>query len=301
MTRTRKLVAGGLVTAALALPLAPLGGASSASPPHLPEVLPLPDGWMPEGIATIGRTAYVGSLVDGDIYALDLRTGEGEVVSQGPGTPAVGLEAADGLLWVAGGPTGGGRLVDPDTGEVLESWTFTTNPSFVNDVVVTEDAAWFTDSQQAQLYRVSLDDGSVTTVPLGGAWRQVAGFNANGIETTPDGSGLLVVNSTTGTLYRVDPATGAAAAVEGGTGLTNGDGLLRQGRTLYVVRNQLDQVAVLRLAADGTSATLQRTITSPYFEVPSTIARWGNRLYLPNAQFGRADQVHFEVTRVSAR
>ena len=78
-----------------------------------------PTARRPEGIATIGSTAYVGSLVDGDIYALDLRTGEGEVVSQGPGTPAVGLEATHGRLWVAGGPTGSGRFVDPRTGETL--------------------------------------------------------------------------------------------------------------------------------------------------------------------------------------
>ena len=35
----------------------------------------LPNGFRPEGIATGPRhTAYLGSLADGDIYALDLRT-----------------------------------------------------------------------------------------------------------------------------------------------------------------------------------------------------------------------------------
>src|SRR5688572_7254984 len=296
MTRSRNLLIGGLLTAALAFPFAP----ASVAGPANPTVLPLPDNFRPEGIATIGSTAYVGSLADGDIYGLDLRTGEGSVVSEGPGTPSVGLHAHDGLLWVAGGPTGTGRVVDPASGEVQASYSLTTAPTFVNDVVVTDDAAWFTDSAKAQLYRVSLADGSVSTLPLSGDWVQGGTTSANGIETTPDGSALLVINSFNGTLYRVDPATGTATAVGGGTGLANGDGLLRQGRTLYVVQNRLNKVAVLRISGDGSTAVWQREITSADFQVPSTVARWGQRLYLPNAQFGLTDPT-FEVVGVSAR
>ena len=72
-------------------------------------------------------------------------------------------------------------------------------------MLLTDDAAWFTDSAQAQLYRVSLADWSVTTLPLSGEWVQNPGNNANGISTTPDGSALVVINSSNGTLYRVDP------------------------------------------------------------------------------------------------
>ena len=62
----------------------------------------------------------------------------------------------------------------------------------------------------------------------------------------PNRQALLVVNSTTGLLYRVDPETGEATEVDlGGTSLTSGDGLLVLGNTLYVVRNQLNQVAVI--------------------------------------------------------
>lgn len=295
MTHSRNLLVGGLLTAALAFPFAPASVAGAN-----PTVLPLPDNFRPEGIATIGSTAYVGSLVDGDIFGLDLRTGEGSVVSEGPGTPSVGLHAHDGLLWVAGGPTGTGRVVDPGSGEVRASYSLTSAPTFINDVVVTDDAAWFTDSAKAQLYRVSLADGTVSTLPLSGDWVQGATTSANGIESTPDGSALLVINSFNGTLYRVDPATGTATAVEGGSGLDNGDGLLLQGRTLYVVQNRLDKVAVLRVSGDGSTAVWQREITSADFQVPSTVARWGQRLYLPNAQFGLTDPT-FEVVAVSAR
>jgi hypothetical protein len=94
------------------------------------------------------------------------------------------------------------------------------------------------------------------------------------------------VNSTSGILYRVDPATGEAKAVDlGGTLLTNGDGLLLKGNKLFVVLNTQNRVAVVKLNADGTAGTLKRTITSPDFDVPTTVARLGSRLYLPNARF----------------
>jgi sugar lactone lactonase YvrE len=122
-------------------------------------------------------------------------------------------------------------------------------------------------------------------VTLGGDWTQVDGFNANGITRTPDGRALLVVNSTTGGLFRVDERGRATQVDLGGATLVNGDGLLLRGRTLYAVQNQLNQVAVVKLDKRGTSGRGQRTITSPAFDVPSTLARSGRYLYLPNARF----------------
>ncbi len=122
---------------------------------------------------------------------------------------------------------------------------------------------------------------------LKGAWNQVAGqFNANGISTTPDGRALLVVQSVTGRLFRVDPQTGRATRVRlGGYTLTNGDGLLRRGNTLYVAQNRDNKVAVLRLGDRGKVGRLVRTLSRPGFDVPTTIARYRDRLYLPNARF----------------
>ena len=45
----------------------------------------------------------------------------------------------------------------------------------------------------------------MVTVPLTGEWVQAPGFNANGIAQTPDGRALLVVNSGSGILFRVNP------------------------------------------------------------------------------------------------
>ncbi|HEY5784562.1 MAG TPA: superoxide dismutase [Microlunatus sp.] len=264
-----------------------------------PDVIALPDGFLPEGITIDQRdrdrgTAYFGSRADGDIYAADLRTGRGEVVSQGPGTASVGLKTdSDGLLYVAGGAAGTARVVDVRRGRTLVSYTLTTKASFVNDVVLTRDTAWFTDSQQAQLYAVPLarrgrlaPESAVRTVPLSGAWQQVTGFNANGIALSPDGRSLLVVQSATGFLFRVDPRSGVAARVDLGDALlTNGDGLLVEGRTLYAVQNQLNKVAVIRLDRSGSSGRLLTTVTDPRFDVPTTIAAYGKSLWLPNARF----------------
>lgn len=261
---------------------------------HVADVIALPDGFQPEGITIRHKTAYVGSLANGDIYVFDVRTGEEIRTLDGPGSPSVGLKIDKrDRLFIAGGPTGGGRVVDATSGETLESYTFTTAPTFVNDVVVTRDAAWFTDSQQAQLYKVPFGPGGALpeeddfeTVPLTGDWEQVEGFNANGIAETPNHQALLVIQSSTGILYRVDPGTGVASIVDvGDADLTSGDGLLVIGRTLYVVRNLLNEVAVLRLNGAGTSGELVDTLTDPDFDVPTTIARSGKSLYLPNARF----------------
>jgi hypothetical protein len=112
-------------------------------------------------------------------------------------------------------------------------------------------------------------------------------FNLNGIERTPDGRALLAIQSATGTLYRIDLRTGDATVVDlgAGVGLPNGDGLLLHGRILYVVQNQLNQVAVVRLNRAGTEGEIVDTLTDDRFDVPTTVARKGDSLYLPNARF----------------
>ena len=282
-----------------------LATTSAAVAQPFPEVIPLPTTWQAEGIATgPGTTVYAGSLATGAVWVGDLRTGEGSVlVEGGAGRIAVGLKYSRGLLYVAGGPTGTATVYDARTGEVVASYQLcVADTCFINDVVVTPDAAWFTDSRNAVLYRLPLHggrpSGSPTAVPLTGDWEQVAGFNANGIAATPDGRTLFVVNSTLGLVYTVDPETGVATEVDADTSLTAGDGILLQGRTLYVVRNRLNQVAVLRLSPDLTTARLTDTLTDPDFAVPTTIAAFGGSLYAVNALFGTPAPAPYAIVRV---
>jgi sugar lactone lactonase YvrE len=265
-----------------------------------PHVIDLPVGWQPEGI-DVGRgsTFYAGSLATGAVFRGSLRTGAGsEVVPPHPGRVAVGLKFDRGRLFVAGGPTGQAYAYDAASGQDVAMYQLTTDPNtFVNDVVVTERAAWFTDSFQPVLYRVPLGPGGapgspadVEVLPLGGDYVQGPDFNVNGIDATPSGKTLVIVQSNTGLLYRVDPSTGVADRVElTGGDASFGDGILLEGRTLYVVQNQLNRVAVVALEPGLGSGTIVRTITDPDLDVPTTIARIGGSNVVANARFGVAD------------
>ena len=101
--------------------------ASAAPTTGAPTKINLPDGFQPEGIAIARGTAYFGSRADGDIFAVDLKTGTGKVISEGPGTGSLGMKVdKSGRLFVAGARGGNGRVIDTRTGRVLASYTFNT-------------------------------------------------------------------------------------------------------------------------------------------------------------------------------
>lgn len=268
-----------------------------------PPVIDLPDGFRPEGIAVgPGHTFYAGSLGDGTIVAGDFRTGDNEALVPGQeGWMAVGMsfDARSGNLFVAGGLNGVGRVFDTQSGDLLAEYPMADSgpAAFINDVIVTRTAAYFTDSFAPVLYRVPLDPNgrlpnaaAVEAVPLSGDWVQIPGpfvFNANGIDATPNGKSLIVVSSAGAAVYRVDPDTGEASEIDlGGMALPNGDGLVLNGRTLYVVQNQTNQIGVISLAPDLGSGDVGTPITHPEFDIPTTAARFGSSLYVVNARFG---------------
>lgn len=308
METTRRRVLLGIAAGALGSTalLASPAQADRAAPPT---TLALPNGFPPEGIAIgAGPFAFFGSRADGSIYRANLLTGQGRIISPGPGTPSLGMKLdALGRLYVSGGTGGDARIIDTRTGAVLAHYQFTTAASFVNDVILSHDAAWFTDSTNPVLYRVPLlPDGrlpmppQVRTVPLSGDIVYAAGTNANGIALTPDGQALVIVQSNTGGLFRVDPRTGVGRAIDlGGDNLLNGDGLLGQGNTLFAVQNQQGQVAKLRMNAGGTEARVLTRVTDPRFDTPTTVASFGDRLYLPNAAFATAPTPDTPYTAVA--
>jgi sugar lactone lactonase YvrE len=258
---------------------------------RFPERIALPNGFRPEGIAIKGSTFYVGSIPTGAIYRGDLRTGQGAIFVPGAaGRAAIGVEHDEGRLFVAGGPTGSGFVYSARSGRLLASQVFTTEPSFVNDVVEARGGAYFTDSRRPFLYRLATHPRGPTAfeaIPLSGDYVHLPppAFNLNGIDATPDGRTLIVVQSATGKLFTVDPRSGRAREIVLDEPVTNGDGILLDGRTLYVVQNVDNKVAVVKLDRRLTSGTVVAHITDPDFDVPTTIDEFGNRLYAVNARF----------------
>jgi hypothetical protein len=290
------------------------GAWTSATAQSFPETIPLPNhdlyGFQPEGI-TLGRgsTAYVGSLADGSIYEANLRTGAGSMLVQGsPGlmlTVGLDFDESSGYLFAAGGIFGDGRVYDTKTGELVDQLLLgAPGASWINDVVVTRDAAYFTDSfgphtfSGPHIYKVALDSqgapiGTVQPLRLVGDWFDVFPtspeelvINANGIVATPDNGTLIVVNSASGRLYTVDPDTGIATEIDlGGVGVPFGDGLVLRGKTLYVVQNLINQVSVFTLNPDYSVATYTHSLTGGGFDTPSTADLFGPWLYVVNARF----------------
>jgi sugar lactone lactonase YvrE len=270
-----------------------------------PARIDLPRGWQPEGIAAgAGNTLYVGSIPTGAVARVDARTGRTRVLVGGrTGRAATGLKAANGRLFVAGAGTGRAWVYSARDGRQLAAFGLAPSgaDTFINDVVVTPQGAWFTDSRRMVLYRVPLDLGSPRTLKVTGIPLQ-AGNNLNGIVASPDGRTLIAVQTNAGRLWRINPQSGAATAIDlGGASVDNGDGLLLSGRTLYVVRNRDNRIAVVRLSADLSSGRVTRTITSRNFDVPTTVARIGNRLFAVNARFGTTGtaQTPYWIARVA--
>jgi sugar lactone lactonase YvrE len=293
-----------------------VSGVSAAGKTY-PPIINLPDNFNPEGVVTgRGPVIYAGSLAGGAIYEANLITEEGDILVDGhDGAMAVGLafDARSNYLFVSGGAGGTATVYDAATGELVKTYQLAdpANPPFINDAVVTRDAAYFTNSFAKEFYRLPLgprgalpEQNEVEIIPLGDdfdfVFNPFVDFNANGIEASQNGKQLLVMNSQAAALYRVDPTSGEALAVDLDGDISNGDGLVLVGRTLYVVQNASNQISEIQMANDFLSGQVIREITDPAFRVPTTAANFGSYLYAVNARFGQdtgADP-SFEIVQV---
>jgi streptogramin lyase len=303
----------GFVTV-LALTLAALVAAAPvAAQSNFPSRINLvPNGWQPEGItAGRGTTLYVGSLADGRIGKVNARTGAVTTLVAGvPGAMVAGVEyeARHNRLWVAGAGTHEVRVYNASSGALLQTYTFP-GSGFLNDLVATRRAVYVTDSGSNQLRVVPLGPGGSLLPPSAATSLTMTGFpvvadqfNANGI-VSKDGW-LIVVNSFTGELFRVDPVSGTAVEIDlGGGSAASGDGLELRGATLYVVQNFLNQVAVFRLRNQLLSARQIGTITSAGLDIPTTVAFQAGRLWAVNARFTTppTPDTEYWITRLPAK
>jgi hypothetical protein len=289
-----------------------------------PARIDLPNGFAPEGIERgRGRSVFVGSVVDGAIWRGDLRTGSGAVIAEGAaGRASLGMayERREDRLWVAGAGPGFGfgrgdvRVYDASSGELLESYLPPGEVGALNDVAITADAVFVTDSFNPQLVRIPLpEDGSLpsenaaTLLPVTGDFAQTEGQpNLNGIVARC--GALVVAQTSTGTLFRVDPETGIADEVELRNGsLPRPDGLELRRNTLYVVGGGM--VTVVRLRDELARGTVRGVITDPgepgqpLLDVPTTATVAADRLWVVNARFTteRTPGTEYWITRLPLR
>jgi hypothetical protein len=283
-----------LVVTLLSAAVASLLVGPAAAVPR-PSSIPLPVDFQPEGIAVgEGNTFYVGSLRDGDIYRGDLRSGAGEIFVDVDDRVAVGMRVVSALGWlvVAGGPTGHAWVYDTEDGTTVADLVLgAPGATFSNDVAVTSNALYFTDTFAPLIYEVPIRaDGSfgdTRPITVTGPAAATGGFGLNGIDSTH--RGWLIVNHTDlGILALVDPSTGVSREIPlTGPDLvaTTLDGLQLEGRTAWVVQNFDNSVARVKLSPDLTRGRVVEVIRSDLFRVPTTVARKGSTLALVNGRF----------------
>jgi sugar lactone lactonase YvrE len=275
-----------------ALVVAPTPAVATPSAEHRASTIVLPGATSAEGIAKgKGSTFYAGDLFAGDIFRGDVQRGTAEMFIDAPaGRMAVGMvfDRRHDLLFVAGGFTGQAYIYDTRSGETVRSFQLSAGNSVINDVTLTGSGAWFTDSAKAVLYFVPVskggEPGASQKVDLTGPAAELSGqFNLNGIAAANGGRTLIVSHSANGALYTIDPKSGASAPIAG-ISVPSVDGIVLSGRRLWAVQNS-NQITRILLNDDLTAGTVQKVIESDLFQVPSTAARFGNRLAVVNAKF----------------
>lgn len=284
-----------LTWAALPNPAAAEGAGTIAIPPQLE---------YPEGIAVDpqGRL-YLASAADGTVLRMGPDGGSAQVIL-GPGklVPmpsdifpiALGVKLdALGRLWILGGRTGQIFVLNPDSGALIARLSVPSQGNTLNDGVIVPGAAYITDTAQPFLWRVALD-GTGLGQPepwidfKGTALAYGPGRNLNGIVADAAGRYLIVIQMDKGLLFRIDTATKAITPVQVDGGLvTNGDGLVLDGQTLYLARQAEGEIVTLRMSADFSSASVVSRFRDPALGWLATAAKAGDRLLVVNSQFDR--------------
>lgn len=333
-------------TAALILTIITLGVAPpAAAQENWPEAISIPTGFESEGIELgKGHEFFLGAIsfssgfgplfgvshepsaFTGAIYKGNLRTGEGAILVPPTGTPLSGLsyDHRTDYLYAAKGSgdilTGifsdqGVIVYDAISGDLVTEITFG-DGIVINDCLVTRTGVYCTDSVNPDLYKVVLEGGGhlpstpVVEVIHMPDFEMVAGFNANGLVGDFDGRQLLIGNASTGVLTLVDTESGEASPlqIEGAEQqFPNNDGLYLEGRTLYILQNFDNKIAVVQLSGDLTGGYFVRNIpgegeTNP-LNIATTLIGFGNSLYAINTHFfelifGDPALVQSEVVRL---
>jgi len=258
----------------------------------------------PEGIAfdQKANAIYVASAATGAIARLSAEGREPAIISKAgalvPAEPFPGLLGMKvdqvGRLWVAGGRTGVIAAIDATSGKELKRFEVPTKgKSLINDVAIAQGNAYFTDTFVPTLWRVPVKGDQIGALEpwlefTGTPLQYETGANLNGIAATPDGRHLIVVQMNKGLLFRIDVDDKKVTPIDtGGEALNTADGLVLDGRTLYVVRQGEQEVVTIELSEDLTKGRVRNRFKDPALAWPATAAKVGDRLLVVNTQFNQ--------------
>jgi sugar lactone lactonase YvrE len=261
----------------------------------------LPGGKVfPEGI-TEGPdgTFFAGSMGDGTIYRGDTATGAVEVFlpPDGDGRTTVTGLTVDRYQRLIACDIDGRQLFAYrlDTRELVARRRFPADEVAPNDVAVTGDSAYVSDSNHPLVWRLPAGPGgigepevAIDLTPFGPADPSYL----NGIVAHPAEPRLLTSSQGEGgVLWRVDLAGPTAAPVDLGGYEFNADGMLLDGDMLYGVTNRGETIedarfaiSVARLDPGWRSGTIVGELTDPGWDCPTTIAKVAGKLLVVCSQ-----------------
>jgi sugar lactone lactonase YvrE len=260
----------------------------------------------PEGVAARGRVFFVSATGDGTIYRGTIDDPiVREFIPGAMGKSAIGIELAGNKLYVAGGGTGQIVVYNLATKQVAASFDTGTG-GFLNDLVVTRKGDVFvTDSLRPVLWHVTAaqvraGSGTPEDIPVEPEIDYQEGFNLNGIVSRKGGTQLIVVQSNTGALFRIDlddePSGREIRRIDAEP--LHGDGLLLDAGLLIVVEGTPAALKFVKLKRNATRGEVVETRTDPSFRRPSTIDRARELYLVVNADFD-LDRTPFTVSGLS--
>ncbi|MET9674591.1 hypothetical protein ABZY68_16020 [Streptomyces sp. NPDC006482] len=296
--RSAYLTVTATTTAALFTVLAGAPGPAAAR--DLPDtyVVSRAAGVLPEGIA-IGRdgTMYVssdgtGALYRGRVGAPDLKPFPARGLEDRPSSLGVHTDRRGRVLSV-----GGAKLTVHDRhGRLLATRTAPDGPlgaPDLNDLAVTKDAVYVTDWANPVVLRAEIGADGVLGplepwLDIRSAFPQFPAryWLLNGIVANESGTAVLVASNGTEAVWRVGTADKEVSRVDLGEESFGPDGMVLRGRTLYAVLNYgaPHGVYIAELDEELRTGTVTHRLTGAPFDLPTTLARYGCRLYVVNSQ-----------------
>ncbi len=256
---------------------------------------------FPEGLVYSKKfkTVYTGSMMTGELFSATKgtrRLNDLPIENASKNIPALGMKEENGNLYVATGSNGTIEVFDIPTQKKVNAYSVPNGLSkdkvFINDVAIDgKNQGYVTDSFRPVIYSFvphSENTELAVWLDLENTGIQFEeGYNLNGIVLTKKAKYLLVIQTNTGKLYRINTTTKETTEVRlTGESLLYGDGLSIRKKKLYVALNVSGAVAKVALNDDFSAGTV--TTVKKGFQFPTAVAVTSKKLYVLNSQLDKS-------------